>query len=122
MPHTRVKPGDIILTGRIGKVYLYLGYYSGKPRDYGVYEYTEGHLYVFLGLTRRAHMADTVNTILQYIQEIDQFDHVDGYIRYTKRPISYLEVIRSVDLTPYLFAIEHVYGLTRTGGRRRKEI
>lgn len=109
-------PGNLY-RAKSGGIYVYLGYYWGRPRSMYSRPY-QGYLYMFHSSGRPPTDADDVRRGI--IGRIALND-IDGNACYTVHPKPFAAYAGHVDLSPIWPRIQTPYGLDRLGDRRPKK-
>ena len=116
MTGREIMPGDVLRTDS-AEMYVYLGYYSGKP--WSMYARPdEGYLYAFLGSAwNEAEMAK-IMAGAPFEAAYRARREIDGNGCYTKRPKKFREKVGHTRVDPDAAEIRNAFGLRRLGDRK----
>lgn len=117
--------GDLMRTD-IGELYVYAGYYEGKPRSMYARP-DEGYLYVFFAPAYHPApegedaFSCTPDDVVEQTRLRLRDRHVDGNACYTRRPKRFAERVASVDLTPVADGLARAFELRRVGDAKPRK-
>lgn len=124
MIRSSILPGDILVTPNTNEVYIYLGYYRGRPDKCG-YFYSwpkEGYVYMFLDNCTYKKSDVSSDAVCRNIYT-RSFDMLAGNGAYTKNYKPFERKIGHVDIfdDPKVRSIiQNLYGLVRLGDKKPK--
>lgn len=116
-----LQPGDILLS-KINELYVYIGFYEGKP-SHSYYEHPDsGYLYIFIDrlFSREVYTPNKISEA-KVLEDIPyKLRGFDGFARYTKNPVTFEQRVGHVDISTLSHEIRYAYGMRRLGDLKPK--